>query len=68
LNNTVVLLMLQCPPCHLVFAEKDSKIDVAINKVFTRKGTHVNYTVWPVLCLFEGGPILNKGVVQPHAS
>ncbi|XP_052078898.1 hyaluronan mediated motility receptor-like isoform X6 [Mytilus californianus] len=32
---------------------------------YTRSGTIVEYSVWPVLYLHKGGPILSKGVVQP---
>jgi len=32
---------------------------------YDRSGKIVEYLVWPVMLLYEGGPVLCKGVVQP---
>jgi hypothetical protein len=31
---------------------------------YTKSGSTVDYVVWPVLFLHEGGPIICKGVAQ----
>ncbi|KAK3602855.1 hypothetical protein CHS0354_026415 [Potamilus streckersoni] len=31
---------------------------------FTKTGSHLEYTVWPVLLLYKHGPVLSKGVAQ----
>ena len=33
-------------------------------KDFTRKGHFIDFIVWPIMYLHEGGPILSKGVAQ----
>ena len=44
---------------------KCSVFDSTIYKVYTKSGKTVNYVVWLPLYLFENGPLLQKGVVQP---
>ncbi|MDP0563399.1 MAG: hypothetical protein QS721_14175 [Candidatus Endonucleobacter sp. (ex Gigantidas childressi)] len=34
-------------------------------KPFTTSGTKANYVVWPSVHLYQGGPLLGKGIVQP---
>jgi hypothetical protein len=31
---------------------------------FTKFGIQLDYVVWPALLLYEGGPLVVKGVVQ----
>lgn len=38
--------------------------DGTFYKAYTQSGKQVDYTVWPALLLYEGGPVLAKGVVQ----
>jgi hypothetical protein len=54
------------PPFYI-----DVKIDVHgehlsryINKPYTKSGKFIDYIVWPVLYLFQGGYILKKGIAQ----
>ena len=57
---------IQDPP--LVFdsdLNHGDEFDDAIMKTYTKKGSEVDFIVWPVLKLCENGAILAKGVVQP---
>ncbi|KAL3879320.1 hypothetical protein ACJMK2_031620 [Sinanodonta woodiana] len=56
-------------PLHLDgFAEMDSYVGKKFDKdkfrSYTRSGSHIDFFVWPTLYLYEGGPILVKGIAQ----
>ncbi|XP_060566866.1 uncharacterized protein LOC132725703 [Ruditapes philippinarum] len=60
------LMSIQDPPVYI-----DVKIDMHgerlstdIYKPYTKSGKFIDYIVWPVLYLFEGGNILSKGIAQ----
>ncbi|MCK5894032.1 MAG: hypothetical protein KAG53_06380 [Endozoicomonadaceae bacterium] len=56
---------LQDVPMVFCFAKEDEIYDRNHFRVYTHKGLAiVDYAVWPVVYLHEGGPVLFKGVVQ----
>ena len=54
----------------VMYLSADIKPDTVYNrdvyKEFAQSGDKVKYVVWPALFLYEGGPLLYKGVVQPY--
>ncbi|XP_053400501.1 uncharacterized protein LOC123558290 [Mercenaria mercenaria] len=57
------LMAVQDPP--LVLSENSpQKFDTNVFKDYTKRGTYVQYVVWPALFLNEGGSLLTKGVAQ----
>ena len=60
------MMQMQDPPVYIEWEfSRDSTIDTNILRSYTRAGNKVDFIVWPVLYLHKGGPVLNKGVVQP---
>lgn len=54
------------PPIHLsACAPGDGKMNGDIYKAYMKSGTEVDYVVWPVMYLYEKGPLLTKGIAQP---
>ena len=43
---------------------RESKFDAAAYKSYTKKGSHVDFVVWPALYMYEKGGMLNYGVMQ----
>lgn len=63
------LMSLQDPP--VVFGETSStmtKFDTNVFRSYTQSGTFVDFVVWPPMYLYEGGPVLSKGVAQGYKS
>ena len=60
-------MAIQDPVMHL---DKELTPDAAYDKnvynEFVKCGDKVTFVVWPALFLHEGGPLLNKGVVQVY--
>lgn len=54
------------PPIHLsACIPYDGKMNNDIFRAYTKSGKKVDYIVWPVMYLYENGPVLNKGIAQP---
>lgn len=54
------------PPIHLsACIPDDGKMNTDIFRAYMKSGTEVDYIVWPVMYLYENGPVLNKGIAQP---
>lgn len=45
-----------------------SKFNRDIFKDYTRRGSYLEYVVWPAMFLHDNGPLLNKGVAQGTAN
>lgn len=55
-------MQLQDPP--LVFDFDGSSGEVSRFRPYTVSGQQLDYILWPVLLLNEGGPVVSKGVAQ----
>jgi hypothetical protein len=44
----------------------DAAYDKNVYREFVKSGDKVTFVVWPALFLHDGGPLLNKGVVQVY--
>ncbi|XP_052721753.1 uncharacterized protein LOC128192810 isoform X2 [Crassostrea angulata] len=54
------------PPIHLsAHIPDDGRMNNDILSAYMKSGTEVDYIVWPVMYLYENGPVLNKGIAQP---
>lgn len=54
------------PPVHLDCSiPVDRKFSPELYKAYTKSGQTIDYVVWPVMYLYEHGPLLSKGVAQP---
>lgn len=54
------------PPIHLSASiPTDGRMKNDVLRAYTKSGTNVDYIVWPVIYLYENGPVLNKGIAQP---
>ncbi|KAK3100161.1 hypothetical protein FSP39_015579 [Pinctada imbricata] len=59
------LMAVQDPPLHIEWEyQEGDKFDPAKMRSYTHSGDMIDYVVWPVLYLYENGPLLAKGVVQ----
>lgn len=54
------------PPMYLKISDKGSIFNKEFYREFTEKGKNVNFTVWPAIFLYENGPLLKKGILQPN--
>ncbi|XP_061164624.1 uncharacterized protein LOC133173654 [Saccostrea echinata] len=61
------LFNIQDPPMCLLWAHEGQRVSEHL-RLYSGKGKTVSYNVWPSLLLHEGGPLLKKGVVQPHSN
>jgi len=58
-------MCVQDPPVTLTWLPPaDGAFDHDLYRAYTRNGSHIEYVVWPVLYLHEGGSIITKGVAQ----
>lgn len=58
-------MRVQDPPVSLSWSvPDDNSFNSDIYRAYTKRGSHVEYVVWPAMYLYEGGPILMKGVAQ----
>ncbi|XP_053399696.1 uncharacterized protein LOC123559061 isoform X2 [Mercenaria mercenaria] len=64
------LMAIQDPPVSMdVETDRhDEELDTDKYKHYTQSGRVIDYIVWPVLYLYEGGNILNKGIAQGKKS
>ncbi|KAK3607018.1 hypothetical protein CHS0354_020444 [Potamilus streckersoni] len=63
----VWMMCLQDPPlCIKSIEDKNTleEFDTSLFRFYTRSGKYMEYCVWPVLLLYDGGPLLAKGVAQ----
>lgn len=61
------LFNVQDPPLCLLWAREGQRVSEHL-RLYTVTGKIVSFNVWPSLLLHEGGPLLKKGVVQPHSN
>ena len=54
----------QNPKLHLQWDDEGKEIGDHLRH-YTKSGNVIGYQVWPSLFLHEGGPLLQKGIVQP---
>ncbi|KAK3100067.1 hypothetical protein FSP39_014227 [Pinctada imbricata] len=60
------MMRVQEPPVVLSFdCEKGKTVNADLYRHYTRTGTKIDFMVWPAMILYEGGPLLSKGVFQP---
>ena len=60
-------MAIQDPVMHLdEELTPDTAYDKNVYRDFVKSGDKVIFVVWPALFLHEGGPLLNKGVVQAY--
>ncbi|XP_052078659.1 golgin subfamily A member 4-like isoform X2 [Mytilus californianus] len=57
------LMTIQDPPV-ILNTELSGKFNTDLFRHYTKSGSNVDYVVWPVVFLHEGGPIICKGVAQ----
>ncbi|XP_063414130.1 dynein regulatory complex subunit 4-like isoform X2 [Mytilus trossulus] len=57
------LMTIQDPPVILT-TELSGKFNTDLFRHYTKSGSNVDYVVWPVVFLHDGGPIICKGVAQ----
>uniref|UniRef100_A0A8W8KQN8 Mitochondria-eating protein C-terminal domain-containing protein n=1 Tax=Magallana gigas TaxID=29159 RepID=A0A8W8KQN8_MAGGI len=63
---SLVLQKTTRPPIHLsARIPDDGRMNNDIFRAYMKSGTEVDYIVWPVMYLYENGPVLNKGIAQP---
>lgn len=60
----IILMNLHTPPVVFEWSVEGDAFDRNIQKEFTRTGSVVEFLVWPTLCIYKNGPLINKGVVQ----
>lgn len=60
------LMNVQDPPMTLKWPIENQNTDEMLQRFrhFTKFGIQLDYVVWPALLLYEGGPLVVKGVVQ----
>ena len=60
------LMQTSKPALHLSATLPDSgAMDKNLFKAYTKTGPRIDYIVWPVMYLYENGPLLSQGVAQP---
>ena len=58
-------MVFQDPPVVIdTNAKPSDSFDTDVFKVYTAKGKHIDYIVWPPLLLHKDGPMVGKGVAQ----
>jgi hypothetical protein len=58
-------MVIKEPPMVLVHDQMEGQpIDFNLFSVYTKRGSVVEFVIWPALILNKNGPILSKGVVQ----
>lgn len=58
-------MRVQDPPVCIDWSvPENGQFDQDIYRAYTKSGNIVEYVVWPVIYLHEGGPVLMKGVAQ----
>ncbi|KAL3878813.1 hypothetical protein ACJMK2_031141 [Sinanodonta woodiana] len=60
-------MCVQDPPLCMKWTDnKNTKeeFDTSLYRFYTKSGRYVDYCVWPVLHLYDGGPVLTKGIAE----
>ncbi|KAK3099616.1 hypothetical protein FSP39_007084 [Pinctada imbricata] len=58
---------IQEKPIELLFdTEKGCNFRTDLYRHYTKSGTSCDYLVWPAMLLYDNGPLLQKGVIQPE--
>ena len=65
---TCWMMIVQNPPMCIQTDTPGAKVKMELFKFYTTSGPYVDYIVWPALLLYEGGPVVCKGVVQGIAT
>ncbi|KAK3100384.1 hypothetical protein FSP39_019093 [Pinctada imbricata] len=60
------LMVVQDPPMYLEFANKGNPVNKELFRFYDKKGKIVERTIWPVVYLHKGGPVISKGYVYPQ--
>ena len=45
--------------------QKGDKFRTDVHRHYTKTGSTCDFLVWPPMFLYDGGPLLQKGVMQP---
>lgn len=62
------MMAIQDPPMILDFSPaKNEEFDKEVFRCYTRTGENVEFVVWPAVFLYNDGPLVTKGVLQPIA-
>lgn len=60
------LMGMQDPPVVMESSiQRGGNFDKELFRHYTKSGDIIDYLVWPALRLYDGGPVLCKGIVQP---
>lgn len=60
-------MVTQSPPIHMeINFPEGTPLDKNVLKHYTVSGDIIAFVVWPALYLHKDGPLLCKGVAQPH--
>jgi hypothetical protein len=51
------------PPMRFILSRRDEQIDLSRFMYFRVKGKITDFTVWPAMVLYHGGPVIRHGHV-----
>ncbi|KAL3878836.1 hypothetical protein ACJMK2_031164 [Sinanodonta woodiana] len=60
-------MCIQDPPLCMKWTDNKNpkeEFDTNLYRFYTKSGKYVDYCVWPVLLLYDGGPVLTKGIAE----
>ncbi|KAL3878817.1 hypothetical protein ACJMK2_031145 [Sinanodonta woodiana] len=60
-------MCIQDPPLCMKWTDNENtkeEFDTNLYRFYTKSGKYVDYCVWPVLLLHDGGPVLTKGIAE----
>ncbi|KAH3830594.1 uncharacterized protein LOC127877437 isoform X1 [Dreissena polymorpha] len=58
------MMCVQDPPAVLDWSAQEGAFNVDLYRAYTKSGSQLEFVVWPIIYLHEGGPVLLKGVAQ----
>ena len=58
------MMCVQDPPVVLDWSAQEGAFNVDLYRAYTKSGSQLEFVVWPIIYLHEGGPVLLKGVAQ----
>jgi hypothetical protein len=58
------MMVVQSPPMTFKTCEADERFDKSMFKEYTKRGSYVDFMVWPVLLLEKDGQVVAKGIAQ----
>ena len=59
------LMSVHDPPMRFILSRRDEQIDLSRFMYFRVKGKVTDFTVWPAMVLYHGGPVIRHGHVIP---